>query len=97
MAIYFTRHAHKKSIKRLRVHYHELIGQNKEYEGKYLIRYGYMLDNVLEEIKEIIGIERLNDAKILIHTDDKLQDDIILNNVVILMICLIKDDGKFYP
>ena len=33
----------------------------------------------------------------LIDTDDKLQDDITLQIVVILMTYVIKDDGKFYP
>ena len=64
----------------------------KEYEGnKYLMIDDYMLDKVLEKIKDIIGI------KILIDMDDKLLDDITLNNVVILMTCIIKDDDKFYP
>ena len=64
----------------------------KEYEGnKYLMIDDYMLDKVFEKIKDIIGI------KILIDMDDKLLDDITLNNVVILMTCIIKDDDKFYP
>ena len=33
----------------------------------------------------------------LTDTDDKLQDDITLQIVVILMTYVIKDDGKFYP
>ena len=56
----------------------------------------YALDKVLGKIKEIIGIEKFNDTKILIDTDDKLLDDINLKNVVILMTYVIKDDGKFY-
>ena len=50
----------------------------------------YVLDKVLGKIKEIIGIEKFNDTKILIDTDDKLLDDINLKNVVILMTTLLK-------
>ena len=34
-----------------------------------------MLNKVLDEIKEIIGIEKIDDTKILINTDDKLSDE----------------------
>ena len=57
----------------------------------------YIIDKVLEKVEEIIGIEKLDDTKILIDTDDKLPDNINLKNVVILMTCVIKHDGKFYP
>ena len=50
----------------------------------------YMLDKV------IIDIEKFDDTMILIHTDDKMPDDTTLKNVVILITCVIKDDGKFY-
>ena len=56
----------------------------------------YMLDKVLDKIKEIIGIAKLGDSKILIDTDHELQDNITFRNVI-LMICIIKDDDKFYP
>ena len=49
----------------------------------------YTLDKVLDKIKRIC-IKKLNSIRILIDTDDKLPDD------VTLMICIIKDDGKFY-
>ena len=42
------------------------------------------------------GIEKIDDTKTLIDTDDKLPDDIILEKVVILMACIIKDNKKFY-
>ena len=58
---------------------------------------GYMLNKVLGNPKEIIGIKRFDDSKILIDTDEKLPDDISLKNVVILMTCVIKDDSKCYP
>ena len=56
----------------------------------------YMLDKVLDKIKETIGIVKFDNTKILIDTDDKLQDYITLKNVVILITCIIKDDDKFY-
>ena len=37
----------------------------------------YMFNKALDKIKEIKGIEKLDDAKILIDKDDKLPDDII--------------------
>ena len=51
----------------------------------------YMLDKVLEKIKEIVDIEILDDSRISIETDDKLQDDITFKNVLISITCLIKD------
>ena len=33
----------------------------------------------------------------LIKTDNKLPDEIILKNVVILITCVIKNGDKFYP
>ena len=48
----------------------------------------YMLTKLFDKIKKIIGIEKLNDTKIWIDTDDKLPD--ALKNVVILITCLIK-------
>ena len=65
--------------------------------GKYLTIDDYVLDKVLDKTEEIIDIEKFDDAKILIDTDDKLPDNITLQNAVTLMTCVIKDDGKFYP
>ena len=48
----------------------------------------YLLDKVLDETKDIIGIEKFDDTKILIDTDDELPDNINLKNAVILMIVL---------
>ena len=56
----------------------------------------YMLYKVLAKIKQIIGIEKFDDSRILIDTNDKMPDDITFKNVVILMTCRIKHDGKFY-
>ena len=52
----------------------------------------YILHKVLDKLKEIIEIKKLDDTKILIDTDDKLPDDITIKNLVILMKCVTKDD-----
>ena len=46
----------------------------------------YMLDKVLNKIKNITDIEKFDDTKILIDTDDKLPDDITLKNVITLVL-----------
>ena len=56
-----------------------------------------MRDKALDKIKEIIGIEKFDDRKILIVADDKLPNNISLKNVKILMTWVIKDDDKFCP
>ena len=51
----------------------------EEQEGKiYLIAGHCILNKFLYNIKKIIGIENIDDTKILIDTDDKLTDYIIL-------------------
>ena len=68
LVIYFTRYVHSKSIKVLSLLYHELMGGKiEEHEGKkYLIIDDYcMLDKVLNKIKEIIGIEKFDDTKLM--------------------------------
>ena len=62
----------------LNLHYHELMGKIDEYERKtYFMSDDYMLGRVLGKIKEIAGIEKFDDTKILIDIDDKLSADII--------------------
>ena len=56
-----------------------------------------MLNKTLDEIEKIIGIRKFDGSKILIDMDNKLPDDITFKNVVMSIICVIKDDGKFYP
>ena len=56
----------------------------------------YMLERVLDKITEIIGIENFDNTKILIDTNGQLPQDITWKNVVILMTCIINNDGKFY-
>ena len=55
----------------------------------------YTLAKVLDKIKRI-SVEKLDNTRILLNTDDKLPDDITLKNAVILMTCVIKDGDKFY-
>ena len=53
------------------------MGKIKEHEGKkYLMVDDYVLDKILDKIKEIIDIEEFDNAKILIDADDILSDDI---------------------
>ena len=97
LTIHFTRYVHSKSIKILTLYYHELMRKNEEHKGKkYLTDDDYILDKVLDKIKEKVRIVRFDDTKILIDTDNKLPDYITLKNVVILITYVIKDDAKFY-
>ena len=52
----------------------------------------YMEDKVLDKIKEEMGIEKFDDTKILINTDDNLS-----YNIDILLTYVIKGGNKFYP
>ena len=56
----------------------------------------FMLDKDLNKIKMIINIEKFDDAKILIGTDDKLSGDVTIKNVI-LIASAINGDDKFYP
>ena len=95
--IYFTRYHPDKSRTLLNLYYDELIRKIEDYEGKKSSMIDdYMLDLVLDKIKKIISIEKFDNTKILIDTDDKLLDDITLKNSVILTTCVIKDCDKFY-
>lgn len=90
METYITRYVHKKSIKLLSLYSHELLEKIEEHEEKsFLIVDNYMLEKLLEKIKEIIGIDQFDDTKVLIETDVKLPDGITFKNVVILMKCVI--------
>ena len=50
-----------------------------------------------DKIKEIMGIGKFDDTKILVETDGKSPDDITFKNVTILFACVIKDLDEFYP
>ena len=54
----------------------------------------HMRDKVLDKVKEIKDVDW---TTVLIDTDNKLPDDIILKNIATLIICNMKDDHKFYP
>ena len=69
--IYFSRYVHKKAIKLLSLHYRELMRKLEEHERKYLMVVDCMLDKVLDKIKEVTGIEKIDDLKTLIETNDK--------------------------
>ena len=56
----------------------------------------YILDKVLGKTEEMIGTEKLDNTNIFIDADDKLWNDIILKDIVILITCVITDDNKFY-
>ena len=56
----------------------------------------YLLNEVLDTIKEILGTEKFDSTKTLIDTDDELPENITLKSVVILMTCVIKNDSKLY-
>ena len=57
---------------------------------------GYMLDKVLNRIKEIIRIEKLDKTKTLIDADDKLSQVMTFKNFVILVTWVTKDGNKLY-
>ena len=65
-------------------HYQELMGKVEDNEGKYLIVNDYVLDKILDQVNEIIGIEIFDDTQTLIDTDDKLPDNISSQKFVIL-------------
>ena len=55
LVICFTRYVHSKLIKILSMYYHELMGKVKKYEVKKFLEIdGYVLNKVLDKIKEII-------------------------------------------
>ena len=74
LVIYFTRNVYRKLIKILILHYRELLGIIEEHEVKkiYLIVDGYILNIVLDKIKETIDVDKFDDTKILIHMDDSI-------------------------
>ena len=57
----------------------------------------YIFSKVLDKVKKVISIEKFDDTKSLIDIDDKSSVDFTLKNMVILITCIIKNDGKFYP
>ena len=62
---YFSICVHSKSVKILSLHYHELIGKVKEAKEKTFNVWHYMLDTVLDRIKQIINIEEFDNTKVV--------------------------------
>ena len=67
----------------LGLYYHELMEKIEHYQGKKYLMIGDILNKVLEKIVEIICIEKFDDTKILIDTNDELPDRITLKIFVI--------------
>ena len=64
MKIYFTRYVNYKSIKMLSLYFDKFMGKIKEHERKkHLIIDGYMLNKVLDKIKEIITIQKIHNTR----------------------------------
>ena len=74
-----------------------ILRNKKNFRRKDLMIDDYMLNKVLNKIKEIIGTEKFDNTNTLIDTDDQLSNYICFKKVVILMTCVIKNDGKLYP
>ena len=55
-----------------------------------------MLDEVLDKIKEIKDIEKVDVTEIMIDIDYKLGDEITIQNVVIIISCIIKNYDNIY-
>ena len=94
LVIYFTRYVHSRSIKMLSLHYHELM---RKKEKKLMVDDCYMLDKLLDKVKQIVSTEKFDNTKILTDTDNKLLDDITSKNEVILATCVLKGNGIFHP
>ena len=97
LLIYFTRYDGRKSIRILTLYYNKLMGTIEEHERKNTWYLNSALNKALDKIKEIIGIQKSDDTKILIDTDDKLPDYISLKNVLIIVTSVIKNGDKLYP
>ena len=79
LVIHFTRYIHSKSLKTLSMYYHGLMTKTEEHEGKKIFMVDdYLLGKIFDKIKEIIDIEKFDDAEILIDMDDKLPHYITL-------------------
>ena len=57
----------------------------------------YMLDGVLDKIKMIKVIQKLDDNKKFINSDNKLAEAVALKSVVTVTLHVILNHDKFYP
>ena len=70
------------------LHYRELTREIKYHErDKYLMVDDYMVDKILERIKEITNIEEFDKTKILIDTDNKFPDDMLWCYCIVVICC----------
>ena len=73
MVIYFTIYDSGKSMRILSLHCNKLKGKIEKKKGeRYFIACHFILNKVLDKIKEMIGIKKYADTKILVDTDDEL-------------------------
>ena len=56
----------------------------------------YILNKVLDKIKDIIDIEQFDNTNILKDTDDTMSYDITLKKVDLFITSVTKGDNKFY-
>ena len=71
--IYFTIYDSGKSMRILSLHYNKLKGKIEKKKGeRHFIACHFILNKVLDKIKEMIGIKKYADTKILVDTDDEL-------------------------
>ena len=57
------------------LYYYELVGKVKKHEGKNTLMIdSYVVDKVLDKIKETVAIEKFDDFKTLINTIEKCCD-----------------------
>ena len=76
----------------------KLMGKIEEHEGKkYLTTDDYGLDWVLYKTEMIIDINKFNNSKILINSNNNLVNEVVLKNNVILISWFVRDRDKFYP
>ena len=78
---FFASYVHRKSIKMLIFHYHELMRKTKEHEGtKYLMVNDYMLDKVLDKNLMILRFWLIQ----------------MINYITLKKLHYFKDDSKFH-
>ena len=63
MTIFFARYNHKRLTKMLSLHCYEQAEKIRKHEEKNLLTHDYMLEKVLNGVKKLLGIEKLNYTK----------------------------------
>ena len=68
----------------------------REYNGKkYLIVYEDILTDVIDRVGRLIVIDKFEDFKVLIDSDEGLPGELDLKKVLFLNTCIIKDGKSF--